>query len=278
MAGGELQGWYQDPFGLHEKRYISAGRPTKLVRDGQVDSYDEPPSSTYEMPAGATGEQDFARGAATTARGNTVLAPEQAQDLRLPGPAEWSLWRSCGRAIMAVVVVATAAILAVIAFGGNDRPAWARSLGTGVAVNRPGPASPGHGSPGAAVYGFLAAIEAKNWAALCEYAAPAGHAPCTHLPAWRTAARPYFPDLKNIALGYTATDGNTALVDTTGTVCPAFTSSSKCYTNEDPAAILSSGKPFSTLWTEAISTSGNTYWLIPCVMAGGSWYIYIPPG
>jgi len=53
-----VQGWYEDPFGLHEERYISAGRATKLVRDGDVESYDEPPSETGEWvlrPAEVTG-------------------------------------------------------------------------------------------------------------------------------------------------------------------------------------------------------------------------------
>jgi hypothetical protein len=50
MANRQLQGWSADPFGLHEQRYFSAGRPTKLVRDGRVESYDEPPSDTWEAP------------------------------------------------------------------------------------------------------------------------------------------------------------------------------------------------------------------------------------
>lgn len=37
------EGWYTDPYGLHEARWLSDGRPTKLVRDGSVESYDEPP-------------------------------------------------------------------------------------------------------------------------------------------------------------------------------------------------------------------------------------------
>lgn len=37
------QGWYRDPYGLHEDRYFSGGLPTKLVRDGQRESYDLPP-------------------------------------------------------------------------------------------------------------------------------------------------------------------------------------------------------------------------------------------
>ncbi|MBV8529112.1 MAG: hypothetical protein JOZ75_12420 [Candidatus Dormibacteraeota bacterium] len=40
------EGWYTDPFGRHEARWISDGRPTRLVRDGGVDSYDEPPDVT----------------------------------------------------------------------------------------------------------------------------------------------------------------------------------------------------------------------------------------
>ncbi len=44
MANGALQGWHADPFGLHETRYFSAGHPTKLVRDGRMEAYDEPPA------------------------------------------------------------------------------------------------------------------------------------------------------------------------------------------------------------------------------------------
>jgi hypothetical protein len=39
------QGWYQDPYAIHEDRYFSAGRPTKLVRDQSRESYDPPPDS-----------------------------------------------------------------------------------------------------------------------------------------------------------------------------------------------------------------------------------------
>ena len=39
----EIEGWFTDPFGRHEARWLSFGTPTKLVRDGNVESYDEPP-------------------------------------------------------------------------------------------------------------------------------------------------------------------------------------------------------------------------------------------
>jgi len=41
------QGWYRDPFEAHEDRYFSAGEPTKLVRDGGHEAYDEPPDRPY---------------------------------------------------------------------------------------------------------------------------------------------------------------------------------------------------------------------------------------
>jgi hypothetical protein len=47
MESQKLQGWHADPFGLHEQRYFSAGTPTKLVRDGSVESYDEPPTDEW---------------------------------------------------------------------------------------------------------------------------------------------------------------------------------------------------------------------------------------
>lgn|SRR5215469_6132360 len=40
------EGWYRDPFGIHEDRWISQGLPTKVVRDGGRESYDPPPAGT----------------------------------------------------------------------------------------------------------------------------------------------------------------------------------------------------------------------------------------
>ena len=39
----QAQGWYRDPFGIHDDRYFSEGRPTKLVRDHGEEAYDPPP-------------------------------------------------------------------------------------------------------------------------------------------------------------------------------------------------------------------------------------------
>ncbi len=38
------EGWFLDPFEVHEIRWFSGGVPTALVRDGDVESNDEPPN------------------------------------------------------------------------------------------------------------------------------------------------------------------------------------------------------------------------------------------
>lgn len=37
------EGWYRDPYGIHEDRWMSQGVPTGLVRDGVRESDDPPP-------------------------------------------------------------------------------------------------------------------------------------------------------------------------------------------------------------------------------------------
>ena len=45
------EGWYTDPFGRHEARWMSAGAPTRLVRDAGVDSFDAPPDEPPTLQA-----------------------------------------------------------------------------------------------------------------------------------------------------------------------------------------------------------------------------------
>ena len=89
MSHGDLQGWSADPFQLHEQRYFSAGQPTKLVRNGGVESYDEPPSVTFDRGAAAAaavadtspaGVQPGARPASSSCR----PAPRPASSPRRP--------------------------------------------------------------------------------------------------------------------------------------------------------------------------------------------------
>ena len=49
----EINGWQPDPFGAHEERLFKQGKPTPLVRDDGIGSYDEPPGtpmSTLSAP------------------------------------------------------------------------------------------------------------------------------------------------------------------------------------------------------------------------------------
>jgi len=55
VVNNEPRGWYQDPFRRHEARYFSAGRPTRLVRDGNVESYDDPP--VWDVPQHAEAQR-----------------------------------------------------------------------------------------------------------------------------------------------------------------------------------------------------------------------------
>jgi len=44
------EGWYEDPYRLHQHRWISDGRPSSLVRDSGVESKDAPPDEAFEGP------------------------------------------------------------------------------------------------------------------------------------------------------------------------------------------------------------------------------------
>lgn len=44
------EGWYTDPYELHERRWFSDGTPTKLVSDNGVASSDPPPNTPYVTP------------------------------------------------------------------------------------------------------------------------------------------------------------------------------------------------------------------------------------
>ncbi len=56
---GPPQGWYVDPFAVHDQRWFSQGRPTDLVRDGGAETQDPPPDGpvpeTLVRPPAAPG-------------------------------------------------------------------------------------------------------------------------------------------------------------------------------------------------------------------------------
>jgi hypothetical protein len=44
-----LEGWYTDPYARHEARWMSAGTPTALVRDGKVEGHDPAPDEPFSV-------------------------------------------------------------------------------------------------------------------------------------------------------------------------------------------------------------------------------------
>ena len=76
------QGWYRDPYRLHTDRWYSDGRPSRLVRDGTVEAYEEPPpvdppGAPERIPEGAGDSSDVKRADAAS-RGNQTFDAKKA--------------------------------------------------------------------------------------------------------------------------------------------------------------------------------------------------------
>jgi hypothetical protein len=52
------EGWYRDPYGIHQDRWFSAGTPTALVRDRGVEGRDDPPAYPPPGPPAEIPEVD----------------------------------------------------------------------------------------------------------------------------------------------------------------------------------------------------------------------------
>ena len=156
----------------------------------------------------------------------------------------------------------------------STQPAWAGALGAGVVVTAPAVVQPGADSPGAAVLGYVDALNAGSLTESCMYVPPSAQASCQAGVAGISASDA--PTVENFVLGYVAVDGDEALVGSTGTFCAPH-QTPPCVTNEDPAAIFSAAESFPDLWTASIAageSTTNSYSLIPCVEVDGAWYIY----
>jgi len=79
----KAEGWYQDPFQLHEARWISDGAPTALVRDRGVESQDPPPETTFDgklepVPEDAPADGEDLRRADEEEAGSAIFDPNAA--------------------------------------------------------------------------------------------------------------------------------------------------------------------------------------------------------
>src|SRR5580704_11580061 len=51
-------GWYPDPYGIHEERLFAHGEPTSVVRNGGIGSLDAPPVTEAGTPEPGGGHRD----------------------------------------------------------------------------------------------------------------------------------------------------------------------------------------------------------------------------
>lgn len=160
----------------------------------------------------------------------------------------------------------------------NSEPSWAKGIGKNITVRAPASAKPGLGSPAGAVMGEVDALKSGKSLSVCPYTEPSFQATCRQQ--LKGEPKSDLPTFKNFAIGYVVIDGKKALVGATGTVCVPD-GKPKCTTNRNPAAIFITGKPFNTLWDQAVAagnSSSTGYSLEPCTQVGKNWYNYVPPG
>jgi hypothetical protein len=88
------EGWYRDPYGIHQDRWFSAGTPTSLVRDQGAEGHDDPPGYPPPGPPAEIPEtnrfpgDDFRRAdeaEANTGHGGRPEAFDEAFDAGISG-------------------------------------------------------------------------------------------------------------------------------------------------------------------------------------------------
>jgi hypothetical protein len=180
------------------------------------------------------------------------------------GHKGWAVLAACALAGLAAVAGCTSGGGAQAALphslmqgAGQGQPSWA-ALGSGVTVDPPVSASPGTGSPQEVLIGLVTAFSAGHFTDLCKYEEPSSRSGC--ISAWSPSDVDFtlLPFFKNVKPGYTAINGDKALIGFTGTVC-ILKESPSCFTNNDPAAILDSGQSFSMLWRQSLMSAANAY-------------------
>lgn len=90
MKPHEAQGWYRDPYGLHQDRYFSAGRATELIRDAGHEAYDPPPDRPCDLGNLVPAESADHFDASDLRRADEAERSATARDLRRADEAEES--------------------------------------------------------------------------------------------------------------------------------------------------------------------------------------------
>ena len=86
----DAEGWYSDPYGLHEQRWFSRGRPSRLVRDGLVETDDPPPDRPFDGPLSPAPTADAPGGGSDLRRADEAEAadPNAYYDAAMNGTSE----------------------------------------------------------------------------------------------------------------------------------------------------------------------------------------------
>ncbi len=60
MRATGAEGWYDDPYRIHQHRWFSAGTPTGLVRDDGIEAEDPAPTEPFDGPPVRAAEESAA--------------------------------------------------------------------------------------------------------------------------------------------------------------------------------------------------------------------------
>ena len=83
-----VEGWYTDPYEIHEARWMSAGTPTALVRDGNVEDHDPAPDGPFKVTPVILGDDPKANDGADLRRADDAER-EAAYDPDKAARAAW---------------------------------------------------------------------------------------------------------------------------------------------------------------------------------------------